>query len=80
MEDRGCAFIASDKVCLPKDQGGLGVLDLATHNKCLLMKHLHKFFDCENLPWVKLIWNSYYSEGVVTNRQVGSFWWKSIST
>lgn len=42
------------------------------------MKHLHKFLHKENLPWVHLIWDSYYPDGVITNRNVGSFWWKSI--
>ena len=55
MEDRGTTLIALDKVCLPKDSGGLGVLDRAIHNKCLLMKHLHKFFHSNILPWVTLI-------------------------
>ena len=27
-----------DTVCIPKDQGGLGVLDLNSMNKCLLSK------------------------------------------
>lgn len=63
MENRGNALVAWDKVFLPKDQGGLGVLDLATHNKCLVMKHFHKFLNKDDLPWVKLL---------------GSFWWTSI--
>ena len=58
MENRGPALISWDKVCLPKDTGGLGVLNLAIHNKCLLMKHIHKFFSSD-LPWVNLIWSSY---------------------
>lgn len=78
-EDRGTALIAWEKVCLPKDQGGLGVLNLASHNKCLLMKHLHKNFHDDTLPWVKLIWGSYYPDGLITTRDVGSFWWKSIT-
>lgn len=31
-------------VCLLKSEGGLGVLNLQTHNDALLLKHLHKFF------------------------------------
>src|ERR1041385_1854270 len=79
MEDRGAALIAWSKVCKPKDRGGLGILDLATHNKCLLMKHAHKFLCRSDLPWVRLIWNTYYPNGIITERSVGSFWWKSIS-
>ena len=31
-------------VCIPKDEGGLGVLNLQTQNEALLLKHLHKFY------------------------------------
>jgi hypothetical protein len=32
-------------VCLPKLKGGLGVLQLETHNDAFLLKNLHKFFN-----------------------------------
>lgn len=38
-----------DTVCLPKDQGGLGVLDLRVTNICLLAKWL---------------WNLEFSDGL----------------
>ena len=78
MEDRGTTLISWNKFCLPKDQGGLGVLNIEMHNKRILTKHLHKFLHRENLPWVNLIWESYYPDGVVSDRPTGSFWWKSI--
>jgi hypothetical protein len=31
-------------VCLPKAEGGLGVLNLKTQNEALLLKNLHKFY------------------------------------
>ena len=37
MEDRGTTLIAWSKVCRPKKQGGLGILDISLHNKALLM-------------------------------------------
>jgi hypothetical protein len=43
VQARGNALISSDKVCRPKDRGGLGVLNLQTQNKALLLKNLHKF-------------------------------------
>lgn len=79
MEDRGTVLIDWDKVCQPKDKGGIGVMDIATHNKCLLMKHLHKFFNQHDIPWVKLIWESYCPDKVVTNSPHGSFWWRNIA-
>lgn len=37
-------------VCRAKDGGGLGVLNLKTQNEALLIKHLHKFFNKEDIP------------------------------
>jgi hypothetical protein len=50
-------------VTRPKKKGGLGVLGLGVQNDALLMKNLRKFFSKANLPWVKLIWSKYYSNG-----------------
>jgi hypothetical protein len=49
-----------DLVCRSKDQGGLGVLNLRLHNKALLIKNLHKFYNHHDIPWVNLIWQAYY--------------------
>jgi hypothetical protein len=56
-------------VCAPKKQGGLGVLDLQTHNEALLLKFLHKFFTKADVPWVKLVWSNYYSSGRLPRQQ-----------
>lgn len=49
-------------VCIPKE-GGLGVLNIHTHNECLLLKHLHKFYNRLDIPWVQLVWNRFYNTG-----------------
>ena len=55
-----------------------GVLDIFTHNKTLLMKNLHKFFNRHDIPLVNLIWETYYNDGkLLGDSMVGSFWWKS---
>jgi hypothetical protein len=50
-----------EKICRPKNQGGLGVLDITVQNNALLIKNLHKFYNRLDIPWVNLIWDSYYS-------------------
>jgi hypothetical protein len=66
-------------ICLPKDQGGLGVLQLESQNEALLRKNLHKFFNKENIPWVQLIWEKYYRNGKLLNHTMkGSFWSRYI--
>lgn len=52
-------------------------MDIAIHNKALLMKNLHKFFNMEDLPWVNLIWNKYYASDLPRDRMIGSSWWKA---
>ena len=70
---------AWELVCLPKVEGGLGVLNLRTQNKVLLLKYLHKFFNRADIPWVHLIWEKYYSNGTPPSTQKKrSFWWRDI--
>jgi hypothetical protein len=78
VQSRGPALVAWEKICRPKNQGGLGVLDLTTQTEVLLLKNLHKFFNRHDIPWVKLVWSSYYSNGQIPgNHMEGSFWWKA---
>jgi hypothetical protein len=65
--------------CLPKSEGGLGVIQLKTHNQALLLKNFHKFFNKAEIPWVQLVWEKYYSNGKLPSHITkGSFWWKDI--
>mgnify|MGYP005826169711 FL=1 len=66
-------------VCKPKDNGGMQIINLAIQNKALLTKHLHKFYNKADIPWVSLIWETYYN-GVVPHAtvQCGSSWWRVI--
>jgi hypothetical protein len=67
-------------VCIPKKQGGLGVLDLHSHNDAMLLKFLHKFFAQVDVPWVNLIWSQYYRSGKLPRQnKKGSFWWRDIA-
>lgn len=46
-------MISWDKVTTPKDKGGLGLLTLKIQNIALLMKHLHKFYDRLEVPYLE---------------------------
>jgi hypothetical protein len=62
-----------------KEKGGLGVMNLSLQNDALLMKHISKFYNRENLSWVRMIWTKYYHNKVPhSSRAIGSFWWKDI--
>lgn len=66
-------------VSRPKDERGLGVIDLKSQNEALLLKNFHKFFNKADIPWIHLVWEKYYSNGKLSNHtKKGSFWWKDI--
>lgn len=50
-------------ICRSRDEGGLRVLNIKTQNEALLIKHLHKFLNKEDIPWVSLVWKKYYHNG-----------------
>jgi hypothetical protein len=63
-------------VCVSKENGGLGALNLYTQSQSLLLKHLHKFFNKQDVPWVHLIRNNHYPNGnLPINNRKGPFWW-----
>ena len=73
-------LVAWKKCCKPKKKGGLGIINLKSQNSALLLKHLDKFYNQKDVPWVKLVWSSYYSNGQVPHASTdkGSFWWRDI--
>jgi hypothetical protein len=60
---KGKSLAAWPKVTKPKNKGGLGVVDLRSQNEALLLKHLDKFYNKKDTPWVNMIWHSHYSQG-----------------
>ena len=64
-----------------KYAGGFRVLNLTEHNKAMLIKNLHKFYNYHDPPRVDLLW-SILPEWLVfyyqNNR--GSFWWSIAAT
>ena len=76
---KGGNLVAWETVMLSKEKGGLGIINLRLQNDALLMKHLSKFYNRADLPWVRMVWTRYYTNRVPhAAREVGSFWWKDI--
>lgn len=78
INKQGKCLVKWETVCLPMKAGGLGVLDLRKQNRALLVKFLYKFFNKHDIPWVEMIWDTYYRDGSVPTypTRVGSFWWR----
>ena len=70
-------LIAWKDVCLPKDQGGLGIKNLQLQNDCLLMKFAAKTLLVPHPPWVDWFHSQYPldSNRAPTNT---SFLWKTV--
>lgn len=76
---KGYNLAAWEMVTIPKNKGGLGVKNLYMQNDALLIKHLDKFYNKADIPWVHLVWDTYYSQKVPHLAPArGSFWWKDI--
>lgn len=72
-------MVAWKVVSQPKSNGGLGVIDLAVQNDSLLLLSLRKFFNWQDIPWLHLIWQSYYrNSSIPTKRKKCSFWWRTM--
>lgn len=46
---KGTCLVAWETAYKPKDQGGLGIIDVESQNNALLMKHLDKFYNKADL-------------------------------
>ena len=78
---KGTCLVAWETTCKPKDQGGLGIIDIKSQNNALLLKFLDKFYNKSEVPWVQLTWSKLYANNQTppySRSPVGSFWWKEI--
>jgi hypothetical protein len=78
---KGSYLAAWDLACKPKEDGGLGIVDLRAQNSALLLKFLNKFYNHVNIPWVSLTWSKYYRNNYIpphSRSPTGSFWWKDL--
>jgi len=69
-----------DILCRPKDQGGLGILDLQLQNKCLLAKWLVNLLNTTGL-WQTLLTNKYLRSKFLTQvkaKPYYSHFWRGL--
>jgi hypothetical protein len=64
FRSKGYNLAAWDLVKMPKDKGGLGVINLSVQNDALLLKHLDKIYKKDDVQWVKLVWSKCYSNTI----------------
>jgi hypothetical protein len=67
-------------ICKSKDKGGLGVIDLKMQHECVLLKFLDKCFNKKYLPWVHLIWATYYANALPPAKTEGLFFCAKIAS
>ena len=66
-------------LCKLKMSGGVGIINFGKQNEALLLKYLDKFYYDAEVPWVKLIWFSYYPHRVPHSENLCAlFWWRYI--
>jgi hypothetical protein len=85
IDDRRVCWVKWDQICLPKEQGGLGVKDLTLFNKALLGKWKWRMLTEGDAVWAELLRSRYGH--LPTNLVAGntlsydvksSLWWRDI--
>lgn len=72
MNDMKLPKAAWKMIQLPKEEGGLGFLNIK-QNMALLLKNLDKFFNSKDIPWVQLIWETLQQQEASQSCQKGMF-------
>jgi hypothetical protein len=73
-------FAKWDILCRPKDQGGLGILDLQLRNKCLLAKWLVNLLNTDGI-WQTMLRNKYLRSKSLTQVEAepyDSHFWRGL--
>lgn len=79
INGRALPKAAWEMVCLSKEEGGLGIINIEVQNQSLLMKNLDKFFNKRDIPWVTMAWEKHYKNGKLPGQtKKGSFWWRDV--
>jgi len=75
------ALVAWKTVCLPKHEGGLGLLDIQVRNNCYIAKHLWNIHLKQDFIWIRWIHHFYLNTHSIWNahaQKTSSSLWKSI--
>jgi len=75
------ALVAWKTVCLPKNEGGLGLLDIQVSNNCFIAKHLWNIHLKQDSIWIKWIHHFYlptHSIWSAPTPRTSSPLWKSL--
>ena len=75
------ALVAWKDVCLPKDEGGLGISDLKVLNQCFLAKHLWDIHLMADTLWIQWLHHYYLGQQCIwesTAPRSASPMWKAI--
>ncbi|GJT69517.1 RNA-directed DNA polymerase, eukaryota, reverse transcriptase zinc-binding domain protein [Tanacetum coccineum] len=67
VEDKKIAWVACDKILLPFDKGGLGIISLKSCNLSLLSRWWWRFYNEPNALWFSVIKSIHGDEGGLTN-------------
>lgn len=80
---KGC-LIAWKNVCVSKKAGGLGILNVASMNRALLVKWWWRFRTAPQLQWTKIIHALFYKRKKPLREgkyfRPHSHWWKGVLT
>lgn len=80
-KDRYMAMIAWHRICLPTEEGGLGIRDVKTFNDALVLKLVWQISAGKDKLWIQVMKAKYYPQGAFweTGRRANaSMLWKGI--
>jgi hypothetical protein len=85
LEEKKLCWVKWDVICLPKDQGGLGVKNLTLFNKALLSKWKWRFLTDDTAVWSELLRfrcghlpTQLWAGTALSTAAKYSIWWKDI--
>jgi hypothetical protein len=85
LDNRKMRWVSWDRICQPKEKGGLGIQNLAIFNSSLLFKWKWRCLNDRSAPWQdllrfrygSLVANFMYGEGRIGLKQA-SIWWRDM--